>query len=356
MVDKIINITGTGFQVVVNGTTIYPTVTQGPYTSIPAPRGTIVNCAPGDDIQAKLNSVPSGGTLVFAAGNYSGTAYITGKDGVMLWADGVCNLSLTFDFRNINDWVIKGRAPGEGFSFAGPGFIYAENSINYIIGNCEFHGQGPIGDVSSCIACSGATNGLVINCDFNQWYGGAIGHYTMHGLTIEGCHFTGFTGDIGHEMFDCGSSSEDIVFRRCWYQNIGRTGIEVTGDSVIRNFVIDNCWFKGYQFPAVPSTAAPISQVGVNTTGGQITNNYIRRGSSNTHYAEGIELASQNVPHLVTGNLLCDLDSPFAMYGLDATAPNNFGNQVYNCGGNLFGNTVLTSDPGDPPKPTRVAW
>jgi hypothetical protein len=59
----------------------------------------------------------------------------------------------------------------------------------------------------------------------------------------------------------------------------------------------------------------------------------------------------------VHDNLICDYASPFAYYNLDNSNPNTDStNRLWNCSGNHYGATVLSSDPGDPPWPTRIVF
>jgi hypothetical protein len=346
-----------------------------PAQSRPTPPQPHVNVAAGDSVatmQRKLNSVGSGGSLVFPGGstlNWGGGSII-GRNNVTVWADGVVNISNSdnnngaFNFGSCTNSVIRGISPGSGFVFNAARVEFYGGS-NLTVGNCTFNDCPAHDGGGSAVGVTNATGCLIINNDFNRCGGGIIGSYNEDSLTIDGNHFIGNSNGLPYNQAWTSANPTDhskgnsIIIVRNVMQYISRTGFECTGEGGYSHCKINNNWFKDLTFAAPPGDgAAPISWVSRPCNNLEVAFNFFRRGTANPgQYAEAIELASTEMPAYVHDNLICDYASPFALYGLDASNPNvDSTNRVFNCGGNLHGATVLSSDPGDPPWPTRIAF
>jgi hypothetical protein len=105
---------------ILEGKVLYkaPVVVQLPPVTTPArSNAAMARVAPGDNIQAKLDSVPSGGRLVIPAGMTVGA--LRGKSGVIIQADGAVTVNGNWDFSGLSGWTVRGKAPGQGFVFQG---------------------------------------------------------------------------------------------------------------------------------------------------------------------------------------------------------------------------------------------
>jgi len=173
------------------------------YSGAGAPPGAITYVLPGDSaatIQAKLNAVQPGNTLMFTGGatyDFGGTT-ITGKSGITVWADGPVTIanapgagtSGAFNFSGQSDWTIGGNAPEQGFVFQGSLVDATDASGNWVIGNCQFNNQASNGFDGSAIRMNGASFGTIVNNDFSGVGGNVVGMYNLNNITIDGNHFT----------------------------------------------------------------------------------------------------------------------------------------------------------------------
>src|SRR5262249_20172069 len=141
---------------------------------------------PGDDVQAKLNSVPSGGRLVIPAGMTVGA--LRGKSGVTVEADGAVMVDGNWDFSGLTGWTVRGKAPGQGFVFQ-RARIDATGASQFAVGNNVFTGQPSNGFDGSAIQMNGASFGTVINNDFTNAQGNVLGMYNLDNVTFDGNHF-----------------------------------------------------------------------------------------------------------------------------------------------------------------------
>jgi hypothetical protein len=106
--------------------------------SLPKPQaaasaGNLVMVASTDTVttvQAKLNVVPVGGTLVFPGNSTFDFNYRTvkGRSGVTIRVDGRVTIDRgpgrgtadAFDFGGMSNWTVRGVLPGQGFVFNTP--------------------------------------------------------------------------------------------------------------------------------------------------------------------------------------------------------------------------------------------
>jgi hypothetical protein len=187
----------------------------------------------------------------------------------------------------------------------------------------------------------------------------------VNNTTIDGNHFIGTQNGLPPAQplsvanpDNDHSFGNNILILRNVIQWVSRTGFEAVGTGAVANNKINNNWVRDYTFG--PSEgAAPISWVCRPCNNLEVAYNFVRRGTVLPgRYTEAIELASTEMPAYIHDNLICDIEVPFALYGLDASNPNvDSSNRLWNCGsGNPHGATILSSDPGDPPWPTRIAF
>jgi len=170
--------------------------------SAPAAAGNAVAVAPSDTIvaiQAKLNSVPTGGTLEFPANsvfNFNSHT-VRGKPGITVLAKGPVIINGApgpatagaFDFGGMSSWTLRGRAPGQGFVFNNT-LVNADGSKQGAVGHCVFNNIASNGLNGSAIRMTGASFLLVINNDFNGCQGNVLGQYDWDNIRLDGNHFT----------------------------------------------------------------------------------------------------------------------------------------------------------------------
>jgi hypothetical protein len=354
---------------------------QGQPSSTPATAGNAVAVAPPDTIatiQAKLNSVPVGGRLVFlgnSAFNFNGQT-VTGKSGITVYADGPVTINGgpgpgsagAFNFGGMSNWTLRGKAPGQGFTFNGT-LINADGTTNGAIGCCAFSGSQSNGDGNdgSVIRTNGATGLLVINNDVANCHGAMFGGSNWDNNVFDGNHVTAGLGQaFSIQQGTDPSRGRNIIIRRNIFSNWGRGVIETggtvdgTNDSpgqVFTGLIIDINWFTIYgNSPTATWDVAPISVVARQQSGTKVTNNYFLRGNNNpSAWTEAIEINSSVGPCTTTGNLIVNVASPFPTYG--SAGQNVHGNSVFNVSQPIpAGNTTLAARPADPPPPVRIAW
>jgi hypothetical protein len=336
-----------------------------------APSDTIAN------IQAKLNSVPAGGRLVFpgrSAFNFNGKT-ITGKSGISIYADGPVLISNgpgpgsagAFNFGGMSNWTLRGRAPGQGFAFNDT-LINADGTTNGTIGCCAFSGSHSNGESNgSVIRTNGATGLLVINNDVANCHGVMFGGSNWENNIFDGNHVTAGLGQaFSIQQGTDPNRGRNIIIRRNIFSNWGRGVIETGGTvdgtnnspgQIFTRLIIDFNWFTIYgNSPTATWDVGPISIVARQQSGTRVTNNYFLRGNNNpSAWTEAIEINSSVGPCTTTGNLIVDVASPFPTYG--SAGQDVHGNSVFNVSQTIpAGNTTLAARPGDPLPPVRIAW
>jgi hypothetical protein len=331
-----------------------------------ATAGNAVAVAPSDTIvaiQAKLNSVPAGGTLEFPANsafNFNGQT-VRGKSGITVLAKGPVTIdgapgpgtAGAFDFGGMSSWTLRGRAPGQGFVFNNT-LVNADGSKQGAVGHCVFNNVASNDLNGSAIRMTDASFLLVINNDFNSVQGNCLAQYNWDNITVDGNHFTNCGQPISVAQANDTSRGRNIKLVRNVVSAQHRSGFEMIGDGVdgyLSNLLIDNNWFVG--IVEQPATG-PVSIVVRRQVGTKITNNFFRLGPIILAYSEAIEIVG---PVEVSGNLIEDFVSPFAVYG---SGWNIHDNNLFNCGAPPAGsgpnNRKLGTRPTDPPQPTRIAW
>ena len=303
--------------------------------------GTITYVHAGDSaavIQAKLDSVPAGNTLVFEKGTYDfGGSTIVGKSGVTVWADGQvaihnapgANTGGAFDFAGQSDWTIGGKAPGKGFIFHGSLIDASNASGNWSIGNSQFHNQQPNGFDGSAIRMNGASSGTIVNNDFIGAGGNVVGMYNLNHIRIEGNHFIDCYEPISLQGPTNGDTSfgNDIVIARNVFLGTQRAAIEIgpailPGMEHFSGLVIDSNYFDNFNNIAESGTLLAISAVGQLSENTTITNNYISRGPNDAgEVGVAIEMTGTGE---VSGNTIVN----FAFAALAYQSGWNFHNNV----------------------------
>jgi hypothetical protein len=350
---------------------------SSPSQSTPATAGNAVAVASSDTtaaIQAKLNSLPAGGTLEFPANsafNFNGRT-VRGKSGITILAKGPVTINGApgpgtagaFDFGGMSSWTLRGRAPGQGFVFNNT-LVNADGSKQGAVGHCVFNNVASNGLNGSAIRMTGASFLLVINNDFNGCQGGVLGHYDWDNVRIDGNHFTNCWQPVSIDQGANTSRGRNIKFINNVVDGFGRGGFETGGTldgtnntpgQVFTGLVVDNNHFINYGTATHWIEVGPVSIVARRQTGTKVTNNFFVRGSNNpTAWTEAIEICSELGPADTTGNLIVDVASPFPTYG--SAGQNVHGNSVFNASQPIpAGNTTLTARPPDPAQPVRIAW
>ena len=341
--------------------------------SAPATAGNAVVVAPSDTIaaiQAKVNSVPAGGTLEFPANsvfNFNSHT-VRGKPGITVLAKGPVIINGApgpatagaFDFGGMSSWTLRGRAPGQGFVFNNT-LVNADGSKQGAVGHCVFNNVASNGLNGSAIRMTGASFLLVINNDFNGCQGNVLGQYDWDNIRLDGNHFTNCWQPLSINQGTDRTRGRNIQFIRNIVSGERRAGFETGGDvsdggpgQHFHNLLIDNNWFVDLG-AFVPNGAGPLSIVARANTGTKVTNNFFRLGPINAKaYSEAIEIYG---PVEVSGNLIEDFATPFAVYGSGWTIHDN---NLFNCGdppaGSGSNNRKLGARPTDPPQPVRIAW
>jgi hypothetical protein len=361
-----------------------PAQAQDTGASPPPPPGTTVAVALGDSvaaIQLKLNSVPAGGSLVFPAGTYNfGGRTVRGKSGITVYARGVVTINNgpsagtngVFDFSNLQGWVVRGLAPGQGFVFNGS-LVNATGANNFSVGNNVFSGQASNGLDGSAIRLSGASFGLIINNDFNNCGGNVLGMYNWDNITCDGNHF-----DSSYQPWSVHNPDtptltlgRNLIFRRNVILGARRAAIEIgpssTGSQYFSGLIVDNNFFDNFNNDPASGqgTLLPISLVGQASVNSTVTNNFIRRGPINAGVVcVGIEFTGSGE---CKNNTIWNFSYTIMTYG---NGWNVHDNMIYNDGsGPSFGTlnngkgtgtfgpeNIVTSPPPVPARPARIAW
>jgi len=339
--------------------------------STPATAGNAVAVAPSDTIaaiQAKLNSVPPGGTLEFPANsafNFNGQT-VRGKSGITVLANGPVTINGApgpgtagaFDFGGMSSWTLRGRAPSQGFVFNNT-LVNADGSKQGAVGHCMFNNVASNGLNGSTIRMTDASFLLVINNDFNNCGGNVLGCFNWDNVTIDGNHFTNCWQPISLGQSNDTSRGRNITLVRNVLVGEIYSGFEMTGDGegvngYLSNLLIDNNWVRditGTQ--GTMGNTGPVSIVVRGQYRTKVTNNFFRLGSLSVPHTEAIELNSSAEQPEVTGNLIEDFSNGITLYGVGAKV---HGNRLFNTGGATPNDTMLTTRPTDPPQPVRIAW
>jgi len=341
--------------------------------STPATAGNAVRVVPTDTvdaIQAKLNSVPAGGTLEFppnSAFNFNGQT-VRGKSSITVRANGPVTINGAagpgtagaFDFGGMSSWTLRGRASGQGFVFNNT-LVNADGSKQGAVGHCVFNNVASNGLNGSAVRMTGASFLLVINNDFNGCQGNVLGQHDWDNVRLDGNHFTNCWQPVSIDQGTDRTRGRNIQFIRNIVSGERRAGFETGGDvsdggpgQYFQNLLIDNNWFVDLG-AFVPDGAGPLSIVARANAGTKVTNNFFRLGPVNAKaYSEAIEIYG---PVEVWRNLIVDFAKPFAVYG---NGWNIHDNTLVNCGdppaGSGPGNRKLGARLTDPPQPARIAW
>jgi hypothetical protein len=338
-----------------------------------ASAGNPVMAAPIDTVatlQAKLNSVPVGGTLVFPANSTFDFNYRTvkGRSGVTLLANGPVTIDRgpgpgtagAFDFGGMSDWTIRGALPGQGFVF-NKTLINADDASHCAVGNSVFDRQ-PSNDLGgSAIRMSNTSFMLVINNDFKGVQGSCLAQYNWDNITIDGNHFVDCFNPISVSQGNDRSRGRNIRLVRNVVLGMVRSGFEMTGDGegvegYFSNLLIDNNWFADISAAAATAQygTGPVSIVALGQVGTRITNNFFRVGPYYVApYTEAVEFATKASAGEISGNLIVDFTNGITLYERGADV---HGNMLSNTGGGRGNDKVLRLRPRDPPRPARIAW
>jgi hypothetical protein len=329
--------------------------------------------APTDTVttlQARLNSVPVGGTLVFPANSKFDFNYRTvkGRSGVTILANGLVTIDRgpgpgtagAFDFGGMSDWTIRGALPGRGFVF-NKTLINADDASRCAVANCVFNRQASNELNGSAIRMSNASSMLVINNDFNGVQGTCLAQYNWDNITIDGNHFVDCFNPISVSQGNNRSRGRNIKLVRNVVVGMARSGFEMTGDGegvegYFSNLLIDSNWFADISAEAATAQygTGPVSIVALGQVGTRITNNFFRLGRYYVApYTEAIEFATKASAGAISGNLIVDFTNGITLYGLGADVR---GNMLFNTGGARANDKVLRLRPPDPPRPTRITW
>jgi hypothetical protein len=348
----------------------------------PPTDGSFIYVVAGDSpatIQSKLNSLQVGGTLVFQGNttfDLRGTT-ITGKSGVTILADGVVNIvngpgagtSGAFDFSNMSDWTIRGRAPGQGFVFDGS-LVNAVRARDWAVGNCTFNNQSSNGYDGSAIRMNNGSFGTVINNDFNNVQGNVLGMYSIDNITFDGNHFTDCRQPISIQEPSNADRSlgRNILITRNVFLGTERAAIEVgpssAGAEYFSNLTVSDNFFDDFNNSGGAGTLLPISLVGHAAENTTVTGNFIRRGPTDAgEIAVAIEMAGSGD---ISNNTIVNF--AFAILAYES-GWNAHDNSVYNDGSSPFfgvgnngrgtgtlGALNILSEVSVPSQPERSAW
>ena len=239
-------------------------------------------------IQAKLNALRPGGSLVFAPGSYALGGTLRGKNGVTLWADGVVTMTGpaagVFDFSALSNWTVRGRKPGEGFVFSRT-LVNATGASNFVVGNAIFQDIASNGLDGSAIRMSGASFGLVINNDFIDVRGNVLGMYDWDNITVDGNTFTNVIqiASVHNNHNGDANRGRNIKFLRNVGSGILRAAVEIGpgGRQSFTGIVFENNWFDQFGDTGWNDGGSRlgISCVGMLASNTTIRNNFLRVGN-----------------------------------------------------------------------------
>jgi hypothetical protein len=331
-------------------------------------------------IQAKINSVQAGNSLVFESGTYDfGGATITGKSGITVWADGEVVINNApgagsggaFDFSGQSDWTIGGNAPDHGFVFNGSLVNATNASGGWTIGNCTFNNQQSNGYDGSAIRMNGASFGTIINNDFNGAGGNVVGMYNLNHITIDGNHFINCYEPISIQAPTNADTNfgNNIVIENNVFLGTQRAAVEIgpayPGTEYFSGLVISHNYFDNFNNTAGEGTLLAISAVGQSSENTTITNNYISRGPNDAgDVGVAIEMTGTGE---VSGNTIVNFAFPALTYQSgwnfhDNTVHNDGSSPYYGFANNGSGSGTFGSVaeslalPADPGIPGRVGW
>lgn len=353
------------------------------YAGTGAPPGTVTYVQQGDSaatIQAKIDSVQPGGSLVFESGTYDfGGATIVGKSGVTVWADGHVVIDNApgagsggaFDFSGQSDWTIGGNAPGNGFVFNGSLVNATNASGGWIIGNCIFNNQQSNGFDGSAIRMNGASFGTIINNEFNGASGNVIGMYNLDHITIDGNYFLNCFQPISIQGPTTSDTAfgHDIVIERNVFLGTQRVAVEIgpatSGSEYFSGLIINDNYFDDFKNTVGEGTLLAISVVGQSSENTTITNNYIGRGPTNSGEV-GVAIEMTGTGH-VSGNTIVNFSYAVLTYQsgwnvYDNVVRNDGSSPYYGFANNGAGSGVFAASletaglPANRAIPSRVSW
>jgi len=353
------------------------------YAGIGALPGNIVHVSKNDSaavIQAKMNAVQPGGSVLFESGSYDfGGATIQGKSGVTVWADGQVAINNApgagsggaFDFSGQTDWTIGGNSPGNGFVFNGSLINATNASGNWTIGNCTFNNQQSNGFDGSAIRMNGASYGTIVNNNFNKADGNVIGMYNLNHITIDGNHFVDCYQPISIQSPTTADAAfgNNIAIENNVFLGTQRVAVEIgpasAGSEYFSGVVVNNNYFDNFNNTAGHGTLLAVSVVGQSAENTTITNNYINRGPADAGEA-GVAIEMTGTGH-VSGNTIVNFAYAALTY---QNGWNVHDNLVYNDGSSpyygfanngsgrgTFGAALeMVSLPASAPIPSRILW
>jgi len=327
--------------------------------------------APADNVQAKLNSVPSGGRLVIPAGMTVGA--LRGKSGVTVEADGAVTVNGNWDFSGLSGWTVRGKAPEQGFVFQGAR-IDATGASQFAVGNTVFSGQPSNGFDGSAIQLNGASFGTVINNDFTNAQGNVLGMYNLDNMIFDGNHFTNCWQPFSIQTPDPPNQNlgRNIIIRRNVFLGTRRAAIEMgpnaTGWEYFSGIVVDNNYFDAFNnAPGQGPALLAISLVGAASVDTTVTNNFIRVGSKNVGNGAAIEVTGTG---LTKNNVIWGWRFAGFTYQNGWTVRDNVQYQVVTqwyantsntppgtvYSGTFTNNQMVGTAPADPGWPARISW
>ncbi len=322
-------------------------------------------------IQGKLNAVPAGGSLVFPNNMIMPSGTLFGKSGVVLWADGDVKVNGSFDFTGKTDWVIRGRAPGQGFVFKNDYRVIANNADRWAVGCCIFNAISSPSNWwnGTAIAFNGASNGLIINNDFNNCMGNVLGMYDMDRVVVDGNRFTGCWQPIALHGPTSGTlKGHDIHMRRNVFLLTQRAAIETgTGEEFFSGMVIENNFFDEFDCRGEVGTMLPISLVSQRMENTTVVDNYIDKGSKPLMNSGGIWEWTTGTEFTGTGlyarnkvinfryNLVYEQGAVIRDHILFGT-PHGFTVNEPDASFADINNVIVSTKPDKPAQPARIAW
>jgi hypothetical protein len=342
----------------------------------PEPAARIAAGASFDTIQAAVNDTTKK-SVVLAAGtyNFNGRS-IRLRNGAVVWADGAVTINGApgpgstgaFDGGGLSDWVVTGKAPGQGFMLTS--MVNATSAQRFVVGNAKFTNLPSNGYDGSCVRFGSARGGTVVNCDFVNCQGNNLGMYSHSDIVVDGCHFDGCRQPLSYQFSTDGSNGNNIGVFRGVFERMTRAAMEMGPDAnkkqKMNGLKVNGNWFDDFnpdQQTCDQGASLPISLVATASANSECKDNYIRRGD---------RPMAVNRPHPAiefSGSLHCmnnTIDS-YAWEGfMYGSGYNYHDNKAFNApwkcvvgtgggAGTIVPSQILSSAPPKPPKPTRVA-
>lgn len=318
-------------------------------------------------IQAKLDAVPAGGTLVFPAMEVPGP--LRGKAGITLRADGVVTTAGTFNFDGLAGWTVRGRAPGSGFVFSGRNRIAAHSATNFSVGHCTFVDIEANGFDGSAIAMNRASFGTIVNNDFVRCQGNTLGMYDLDNMTFDGNRFLSCWQPFSLQEPTIPNKllGRNIQIRRSVFLATQCACIEAgpasNGAEYFSNLVVQENFFDDFDNRSGAETMLAISLVGQAAENTLVADNFIRLGTR----PSVAEKKSPAIEFSGTGqcrrNVLWGFHYAGFTYQSGWDVRDNTLHQVkedfFNNGkgtGTFASNLPATAAPLVPPMPLRLAW